>query len=240
MLSVLGLKKKALPVHGDLSAFEATNVSLSTLVPKPPRESVKDERVLRMLPIAKLTTAYGPTLCRIRSLSAGGVAAEASLAAEVGDEVQIEFNSLRRVQGRVVWVRPEAVGIKFDEAVDLAALLSNKPDKDGQLPRPPRLEISCGATVRFGTYVHQVEVKDISMGGVKVDINDSNIIGRDVVISIDSMRPLKGCVRWYRDRQAGILFDKPLEFKELTDWLGKRFELASARAGAWQGGRRRA
>ncbi len=47
---------------------------------------------------------------------------------------------------------------------------------------------------------------------------------------VDSLRPIKGQVRWYSDRCAGIVFDQPLEFDELSEWVGKRLELASLKA----------
>ena len=37
-------------------------------------------------------------------------------------------------------------------------------------------------------------------------------------------------MRWFSDRKAGIVFDKPLGFEELAEWVGKRLELASLKA----------
>ncbi len=37
-------------------------------------------------------------------------------------------------------------------------------------------------------------------------------------------------MRWYSERKAGIVFDKPLEFQQLSEWVGKRLELASLKA----------
>jgi hypothetical protein len=51
-----------------------------------------------------------------------------------------------------------------------------------------------------------------------------------VIVVVESLRPVKGEVRWYKDRRAGIIFDKPLDFDELTEWVGKRLELASLKA----------
>ena len=47
---------------------------------------------------------------------------------------------------------------------------------------------------------------------------------------VESLRPIKGEVRWYCERRAGIVFDKPLKFEELSEWIGKRLELASLKA----------
>ena len=51
---------------------------------------------------------------------------------------------------------------------------------------------------------------------------------------VESLRPIKGEVRWYSDRRAGIVFDQALDFDELAEWVGKRLELASLKA-SYQG-----
>ena len=40
---------------------------------------------------------------------------------------------------------------------------------------------------------------------------------------------------WYSERRAGIVFDKPLDFEELAEWIGKRLELASLKASYQRG-----
>jgi hypothetical protein len=83
-----------------------------------------------------------------------------------------------------------------------------------------------------------VEVQDISLGGMKLALNDWQCTGKDVIVTIESLRPVRGKVRWYRGGHAGIVFDKPLTFEELAEWMGKRLEVASLRTGAWDPARR--
>ena len=47
---------------------------------------------------------------------------------------------------------------------------------------------------------------------------------------VESLKPIKGEVRWYSERHAGIVFYKPLDFEELAEWVGKRLEVASLKA----------
>lgn len=237
MLKLLQRRRKGVVYAPNENSIDSTIVSLTTAVPRPPSEAINDPRALDLLPIVKLVSDYSQTLARVRSLSAGGVAAEAAIDLPVGAEVQIEFNSVHRVRGRIVWTRAEAIGIKFDESVDVRALLANRPNRDGYHPRPPRLEINCGATIKIAGYYHQVEVRDISLGGIKAELRDPDVVGHPAVVTIESLGSLKGTVRWFRDGQAGILFDKPLRFEDLAEWLGKRYELASLKAGAWTGRR---
>ena len=210
-------------------AFESTTVSLSTAVPRP-AERQTDERLSSMLRVGKLTDQAGAEqLVKIKNLSAGGVMAIVKRAPATGEQVSIELSS-ERIPATVVWIRDEMVGLKFDQNLDLGELLAGRKPRHGFRPRPPRLEIPCKASVRVGKTYYTVDVHDISLGGIKVQPIEEYCVGKKVVVVVESLRPIKGEVRWYSDRRAGIVFDRPLEFEELSEWVGKRLELASLKA----------
>jgi hypothetical protein len=211
------------------AAFESTTVSLSTAVPRP-AERRSDERLSAMLRVGKLTDASGnEQLIKVKNLSAGGVMAIVTRAPEVGEHVSVELSS-QRIPSSVVWTRDDTVGVKFDQNVDLGELLAGRKPRHGFRPRPPRLDIPCKASVRVGKTYYTVDVHDISLGGIKVEPIEEYCVGKSVVVVVESLRPVKGEVRWYSDRRAGIVFERPLEFEELTEWVGKRLELASLKA----------
>ena len=211
------------------AAFESTTVSLSTTVPRP-AERRTDERLSAMLRVGKLTDASGSEqLIKVKNLSAGGIRAIVTRAPEVGEQVSIELSS-QRIPGCVAWTRDDMIGIKFDQNVDLGELLAGRKPRHGFRARPPRLDIPCKASVRVGKTYYTVDVHDISLGGIKVEPIEEYCVGKKVVVVVESLRPTKGEVRWYSDRRAGIVFERPLEFEELTEWVGKRLELASLKA----------
>jgi len=211
------------------AAFESTTVSLSTAVPRP-AERRSDERLSAMLRVGKLTDASGnEQLIKVKNLSAGGVMAIVTRAPEVGEHVSVELSS-QRIPSSVVWTRDDTVGVKFDQNVDLGELLAGRKPRHGFRPRPPRLDIPCKASVRVGKTYYTVDVHDISLGGIKVEPIEEYCVGKSVIVVVESLRPVKGEVRWYSDRRAGIVFERPLEFEELTEWVGKRLELASLKA----------
>jgi hypothetical protein len=211
------------------AAFESTTVSLSTAVPRP-AERRSDERLSAMLRVGKLTDAAGnEQLIKVKNLSAGGVMAIVSRAPAVGDQVGVELSS-QRIPSTVVWIRNDTAGLKFDQDVDLGELLAGRKPRHGFRARPPRLEIPCKASVRVGKTYYTVDVHDISLGGIKVEPIDEYCVGKRVLVVVESLRPIKGEVRWYSDRRAGIVFERPLEFDELAEWVGKRLELASLKA----------
>ena len=173
-------------------------------------------------------------LIKVKNLSAGGLMAIAPDVPSVGDQVQVELSS-EKIPASVVWIRNDILGIKFDQNLDLGELLAGRKPRHGFRARPPRLDISCKASVRVGKLYYSVDVHDISLEGMKVEPIEEYCVGKKVVVVVESLRPIKGEVRWYSDRRAGIVFDKPLDFDELTEWVGKRLELASLKASYQKG-----
>lgn len=227
MFGSLIRRKPASSAVDDESAFESTSFSLSTAVPRPGERL--DDRVLPMLRLAKMTTARGEQLLRVRNVSAGGLMAETVAVTEVGEPVSIEMSS-QKIPASVVWTRDGMIGLKFDQNVDLGELLAGRKPRLGFRPRPPRLEVSCKASLKIGKLYYTVDVHDVSLGGMKVEPVDEYCLGKDVIVVVESLKPIRGEVRWYSDRRAGILFKTPLEFEELAEWVGKRLELASLKA----------
>ena len=212
------------------AAFESTTVSLSTSVPRP-IERRADERVPASLRIGKLTSADGEQqLVKIKNLSAGGLMAIVGKPPIVGDHVFIELSSPEKIAASVVWTREDFVGLKFDQNLDLGELLAGRKPRHGFRPRPPRLEIACRASVRVGKVYYTVDVHDISLGGMKVEPIEEYCLGKKVVVVVESLRPVRGEIRWFSERKAGIVFDQPLKFEELAEWIGKRLEMATLKA----------
>ncbi len=230
MFASLIRRKSANFVEGSTeAAFESTTISLSTLVPRP-SERRTDDRVSGMLRVGKLIDATGEQqLIKVKNLSAGGLMAIVAKPPAIGDCVQVEVSS-QKIPASVVWTREDTVGIKFDQNLDIGELLAGRKPRHGFRARPPRLEIHCKASVRVGKVYYSVDVHDISLGGMKVEPIEEYCVGKKVVVVIESLRPIKGEVRWYSERLAGIVFDRPLDFDELAEWVGKRLELASLKA----------
>jgi hypothetical protein len=224
------IRKKPAPVwNQDDVTFESTTFTLSTAVPRP-AERRSDTRLLPTLRVAKLVGENSEQLIRVRNISAGGLFAETLQAPPpVGEQVSVELSS-QTIPSSVVWIRDGTIGLKFDQNVDLGELLAGRKPRHGFRPRPPRLEVSCKASVRVGKVYYTVDVHDISLGGMKVEPIEEYCLGKDVIVVVESLRPIKGQVRWFADRRAGIVFDKELKFEELSEWVGKRLELASLKA----------
>jgi hypothetical protein len=221
-------RKPARSYEEDDAAFESTTFSLSTTVPRP-TERREDDRVLPTLCVVKLKAKDGEQLMRARNVSAGGMMCEVGRPVTVGDKVEVEFNS-QKIPSTVIWTRDSTAGFKFDDNIDLGELLAGRKPRHGFRPRPPRLQVQCKASVRVGKTYYNCDVHDISLAGMKIEPIEEYCLGKSVVVVVESLRPIKGEVRWFNERKAGIVFDKPLSFEELAEWVGKRLELASLKA----------
>ncbi len=210
----------------------STVFSLTTEVPRPV-DGRADPATAHLLPVGRLLADEGQTLCRIRAITAGGLVADVHAEVAVGTPVRVEIHSDQSISGQIVWVRDGAVGIRFDAHADIRDFLPRSRINSGMRARPARLEIRCGATVRIGKICHRAEVRDISLGGIKLALPDAAAIGKKVVVTVESLRPLAGTVSWHKGAQAGITWDKPLQFEELAQWLAQRTEFACLKAGAW-------
>jgi hypothetical protein len=228
MFGSLIRRRPARPISQDESAFESTTFSLSTAVPRPV-ERRRDDRLLATLRIVKLITPNGEQLMRVRNVSAGGLSAELGKSVAVGDQGEIEFSS-QTIPSTVVWIRDGTAGFKFDQDIDLGELLAGRKPRHGFRPRPPRLSVQCKANLRVGKVYYTCDVHDISLDGMKVEPIEEYCLGKEVVVVVESLRPIKGHVRWFSDRKAGIVFDESLSFEELGEWIGKRLEMATLKA----------
>ena len=228
MFGSLIRRKPAISLDQDDIAFESTTFSLSTAVPRP-EERRDDDRLPSTLCIVKLTTERGEQLIRVRNMSAGGLMAEVGQVVSVGDDVTIEFNS-SQIPATVIWTREGTAGFKFAHNIDLGELLAGRKPRHGFRARPPRLDVRCKANIRVGKTYYNCEVRDISLGGMKVEPIEEYCLGKDVVVVVESLRPIKGKIRWYSEGRAGVVFDESLTLDELADWVGKRVELASLKS----------
>jgi hypothetical protein len=228
MFGSLIRRKPAMSLDEDDVAFDSTTFSLSTAVPRP-EERRGDDRLPSALCIVKLSTGQSEQLIRVRNMSAGGLMAEVGHSLNVGDAVTIEFNSAE-IPASVIWTREGTAGFKFAVNIDLGELLAGRKPRHGFRPRPPRLDVQCKASIRVGKIYYNCEVRDISLGGMKVEPIEEYCLGKDVVVVVESLRPIKGQVRWFSERRAGVVFEEPLTLEELAEWVGKRVELASLKA----------
>jgi hypothetical protein len=202
-----------------INAVEETIFSFSTEAPHP-SERRRDPRHITILRVGTLIIEGRRELCLIRNISAGGLMAHVYSPMRPDQAIEIELKTHHRVKGKVSWCAGSNVGIGFDSQIDVEDLLSCQTDlENGWRPRLPRVEVDRLGTVRAGARVHALSTRDISQGGVKIDVDQPLEAGAEVVVSLEKLRPIAGTVRWHLDGTCGIAFNQLIPFQELIGWL---------------------
>ena len=195
---------------------DTTAYSLSSKPPPPP-ERRDGQRHLTLFRVGAMTVNGRRELCLIRNISEGGMMIRPYCDLIEGTELTIELKTGFTMKCAVAWVRENAVGVEFDQQIDMLEILTNT--QDGPRPRMPRIEVDCFATVRDGANVHRMRVQDVSQGGVKLETAVILNKGGDLVVSLPGLDPQPAAIRWTEGGQLGVTFNRLLPLADLVAWL---------------------
>lgn len=199
---------------------DLTTISLCSLPPPPPerRASVRQVTVLRA---AKLYSAGGEELCLVRNISGGGLAAHVYTSRTVGERISAEFKSGQILPGCVTWRRDDLLGMRFDVPVDPAQILAEQIDYAAIALRSRglRVAIDVPAHIRIGTDSWPASIRDISLGGAKVQARKWLEPGCPLVLAVGGMPPIDALIRWSDPEHTGLEFKIPLAFETLARWV---------------------
>ncbi|MBB4641231.1 PilZ domain-containing protein [Rhizorhapis suberifaciens] len=188
--------------------------------PTPP----PDARLLTLFRVGKLTTDRFEELCLIRNAGRGGVMANVHLPLLPRQRVRIELGSDRQFWGAILWIKQGSAGIGFDYPVDLDEILGRGDLRDSnRRSAGPRLKIDCSAKLRVGSRYYGVRVHDLGQTGIGISFPGALKAGQGVVVTLEGFRPIEGSAVWCRGGSAGIAFNQPIAFGDLTHWLVHMF-----------------
>jgi hypothetical protein len=171
--------------------------------------------------------------CWVRKISAGGAVLGCDHDLELGERLELELMSGEQLSGLVAWRRGGEVGLSFDQPVDVFAIIAQDiVSQPGERRRMPRVELVCPALLEAGGRTDYVTTRDVSQGGVKLDVPFPLPSEQKVVVTLDGLRPVEGVVRWSDAGAAGIAFLPELHWQELMLWLKERRKNAFAAATA--------
>lgn len=202
--------------HRDDEAL--TVVSLSTDMPPAP-ERREHSRKLSILKGAILRSIGGEELCLVRNISRAGLMAHIFSEPSVGDPVKIAFRSSKVVRGRVVWRRPEVIGVKFSRLIDVGDVLAEAAGPKGHVVRPIRVSVDAPARLRSGARTQTVSLCNISQGGARIRLGEPHRVGDEVILSVSGLPTLTGTVRWHIDEFAGVAFHDLIAFEDVGRWV---------------------
>ena len=194
-----------------------------------PSDRRVETRHTTLLQIAKLVGDHYEELCILRDVSATGLRAESYWPVREGEEIAIEFRTGRRVDGKAVWIDGKLLGMQFDMAVPVSALLDRSAlDQSGHAVRKPRLRTSFGARLRADGHELPIQVCNVSQAGLRIRADTVLKPDSPCEITLDALGRRLGQLRWYKDGEAGIMLANPLNYTEFGEW---RLAQAGHRAG---------
>ena len=197
-----------------------TTISFAAQVPMPSRDRREDNRYVSVLRSAKLVRAHRDELCLIRNISAGGLMAHVFSEYALGEAIGVELREGQLILGQAAWHKDGRIGMKFDQPIDVLALLAGIQMEEGtqNIPRAPRLNVQGDALLRYGADDHPVRFQDISQGGMKIEVPEG--VGRlaRVVMTIGGLGAYVASLGWKRGNLGGVIFTQPIPFDALAKW----------------------
>lgn len=180
-------------------------------------------RTMTLLLIGRIISDRVDALCCIRNISAGGLKAEVRADFAMGEAIRVEFRNGDIISGTVRWMDRRAIGVQFDEPINVGQLLSEsstvRRPSALPVPRAPRMPVNCHAEVRIDGQAHRVGLVDLSQGGAKF-VTKAKLAKDDIVtLAVAGLDPVRGVVRWIRGDKIGVAFLESIAFAALAEWL---------------------
>jgi hypothetical protein len=160
------------------------------------------------------------TQVELLALAESGAIVRSAAALDEDSRLELEVNSHHRFAVRVEWSSGELAVLEFE---DRDAVRETLAARDRAHPyRAPRLELSADVVLRLGESCITARARDVSEGGIKVELADPDYVGREARVIVPGMPPVAGRILWCRNGHAGISFERPLPFACLADCLTRQ------------------
>jgi hypothetical protein len=158
--------------------------------------------------------------CSIRKISSLGVTVSSSLTPALGDSASVELATGQRAPGKVAWTGPNQLGVRFDDSIDVIALLNRKLVSQARERRTmPRLELRCPVHVKCGGQFWVATLRNISAKGLQLEADDLPAIGAYISAFVEGLNIPPGEVVWRRGRLAGIETMEELSWTSIIPWV---------------------
>ena len=158
--------------------------------------------------------------CEIRKISALGVTVASDLVPALGDSVSVELATGQRPAGKIAWTDRGELGVRFDDAIDVIALLNRKLISQTPERRTmPRLEVRCLAHIKCGEHFWPAMLRNISSGGLQLEGSELPAVGTYVSVFVEGLNISAGEVLWNRDELIGIELFEELSWTSIIPWV---------------------
>ena len=158
--------------------------------------------------------------CEIRKISALGVTVASDLVPALGDKVAVELATGQRAAGKVAWSDRGELGVRFEDSIDVIALLNRKlVSQTPERRTMPRLEVRCLAHIKCGANFWPAMLRNISSGGLQLEGAEMPPVGTFVSIFVEGLIIPSGEVLWSRGELVGIELLEELSWTSIIPWV---------------------
>lgn len=169
---------------------------------------------------AVLHQGAGRSACVIRKISSLGATVASSEAPALGEKVTVELASGQRAPGRIAWTGRGELGVRFDDNIDVVALLNRKlVSQDRERRTVPRLEVRCPVHVKCGEHFWTATLRNISARGLQVQARELPSTGAYVSLFVEGLNIPPGEVVWRSSNLAGVELFEELSWSSLVPWV---------------------
>jgi hypothetical protein len=199
-------------------ALSVTTFVMSAQLPWPDDAPPAD--ALGALDPVALLAAGERRSCAIRRISALGTTLRGVMTQAPGDEVAVELATGQRPAGTIEWVAGGEAGIRFNQPIDILALLNRKLiSQPGERRTMPRVELRCAVGIKWGASVAAATLRNISAKGLQIE--GDGLPPKDTFVSlfIDGLVVPAGEVVWRKGDLAGIELMDELSWSSIMPWV---------------------
>jgi hypothetical protein len=158
--------------------------------------------------------------CSIRKISTLGATVSSNVSPALGESVSVELPSGQRAAGRIAWTGKGELGVRFDESIDVIALLNRKLVSQTRERRTmPRLEVRASVHVKCGGQFWPAMLRNISARGLQIEAGELPAIGAYISVFVEGMNIPSGELVWKRGRLAGIELLEELSWTSIIPWV---------------------
>ncbi len=160
--------------------------------------------------------------CSIRKISALGVTISSDVAPALGERASIELATGQRASAKVAWTGRNELGLRFDDNIDVVALLNRKLVSQARERRTmPRLEVRCPVHVKSGGQFWIATLRNISARGLQIEGDELPAVGAYVSPFVEGLNIPPGEVVWKRGRLIGVEVMEELSWTSIIPWVRK-------------------
>ena len=167
-----------------------------------------------------ITVCGSRQTCSIRKISALGATVTSTLTPALGDQASIELATGQRTTGKIAWTGRNEIGVRFDDSIDVIALLNRKLVSQTRERRTmPRLEVMAPVHVKCGGQFWTATLRNISARGLQVEGDELPAAGAYISVLTEGLNIPPGEVIWKRGKFVGVEMIEELSWTSIIPWV---------------------